>query len=191
MIDWWTSLETSLKVFYGIGIVALALTILQTLLALLGMGVDGVFEFFHIDIGAPDATGLGLFSSHTVSAFFLGFGWGGALALDNGLHVAAASAIGAGAGFALMFAMFFMLRGLLRLQSSGNLDYSTAIGSDATVYVTIPGDNHDGGGQIQVTIQGRLVTASARKRDTGAVRPGEKVRITGLDGPTSFYVEAI
>ena len=48
------------------------------MLALLGMGVDSVFDLFHIDIGSPDASGLGLFSSHTLSAFFLGFGWAGA-----------------------------------------------------------------------------------------------------------------
>lgn len=189
MIDWWTNLETPLQVFYGIGVVALGLTILQTLLALLGMGIDGFFDLFHIDVGAPDASGLGLFSSHTISAFFLGFGWGGVLGLEGGLNVVAATLIGTASGLALMFAMFFMLRALLRLQSSGNLEYGSAIGSEATVYVTIPGDNHDGGGQIQVTIQGRLVTASARKRGTGAIAPGEKVRITGLDGPTSFYVE--
>lgn len=191
MIDWWNTLDLSLQVFYCIGIVALGLTILQTLLALLGMGVEGFFDFFHIDIGSPDASGLGLFSSHTVSAFFLGFGWGGVLAIESGLSLAAASAIGTVSGLVLMFAMFFMLRALLRLQSSGNLEYDSAIGSEATVYVTIPGDNHDGGGQIQVTIQGRLVTASARKRESGAIAPGEKVRIISLDGPTSFYVEAL
>ena len=191
MTDWWNSLDLSLQVFYAIAIVALGLTIVQTLLALLGMGVDGFFDFFHLDIGSTDASGLGLFSSHTVSAFFLGFGWGGVLSLEGGLSVLAATAIGVGAGLVLMFSMFFLIRALLRLQSSGNLEYGSAIGSEATVYVTIPGDNHDGGGQIQVNIQGRLVTASARKRESGAVAPGEKVRITGLDGPTSFYVEAI
>lgn len=191
MIDWWTSLDTPLQIFYGIGIVALGLTILQTLLALLGMGIDGLFDFFHIDIGSPDASGLGLFSSHTVSAFFLGFGWGGVMGLEGGLGIGAATAVGTGSGFFLMLAMFFMIRALLRLQSSGNLEYGSAVGSEATVYVTIPGDNHDGGGQIQVTIQGRLITARARMRESGPVAPGEKVRITGLDGPTSFYVEAL
>lgn len=191
MIDWWNSLDLSLQVFYGIGIVALALTLLQTTLALLGMGVDGFFDFFHIDVGAPDATGIGLFSSHTISAFFLGLGWGGVLALEGGMSPFAATLIGTAAGAGMMFAMFFLIRGLLSLQSSGNLEYASAIGSEATVYVTIPGDNHDGGGQIQVTIQGKLVTARARSRETGSIAPGEKVRITKLDGPTSFYIEAL
>lgn len=191
MIDWWTSLATPLQIFYGIGIVALVLTVLQTLLALLGMGIEGFFDLLHIDIGSPDASGLGLFSSHTISAFFLGFGWGGVLAMEGGLGPLASTLVGSGSGLTLMFTMFFLLRGLLRLQSSGNLEYGSAVGSEATVYVTIPGDNHDGGGQIQVTIQGRLVTASARKREPGPIAPGEKVRITRLDGPTSFYVEAI
>lgn len=189
MTDWWTHLGTPLQVFYAIGIVAFLLTLIQTLLALLGMGVEGLFDFFHLDIGPTDASGLGLFSSHTISAFFLGFGWGGVVALEGGLSVVAATGVGAVCGIGLMAAMFFLLRGLLSLQSSGNLDYSTAVGSEATVYVTIPGDNHDGGGQIQVLIGGRLVTAGARKTGSGAVPPGERVRVVGMAGPTHFLVD--
>jgi membrane protein implicated in regulation of membrane protease activity len=191
MVEWWSGMALPLQVFYAIALVALAVTLLQTLLALLGMGLEGVFEFFHVDVGGGDASGLGLFSSHTVSAFFLGFGWGGVLSLKGGLPVALATLIGAAAGLFLMFAMYFLLRGLLRLQSSGNLEYSTAVGEVATVYVTVPGGNKDGGGQVQVMVQGQLITAGARKVSQGAVGPGDKVRITGMDGPTSFIVEPV
>jgi membrane protein implicated in regulation of membrane protease activity len=191
MIDWWTSLDLSLQIFYAIGITAFGLTVLQTVLALLGMGVDGFFDLFHVDLGVPDGSGLGLVSSHTISAFLLGFGWGGVLAIEGGLSPLAATGVGIGAGLAMMFAMFFLIRALLNLQSSGNLDYASAIGSEATVYVTLPGDNHDGGGQIQLMVHGKWITASARSRDSKPIPPGEKVRVIGLDGPTSYYVESL
>ena len=90
-----------------------------------------------------------------------------------------------------MFAMFYMIKGLLKLQSRGNLDYSTVIGQEGRVYVTLPGDDEDGGGQIQIMIQGRLTTASARKHSEGALKPGKRVRVIAVNGPASFVVEPL
>lgn len=190
MIEWWTALGGAEQFFYGLGIIALALTLVQTVLALLGMGLEGIFGFFDFDFGG-DGSAMGLFSSHTISAFFLGFGWGGGLALSEGLGILAATAIATGAGLVMMFAMFLLLRSLLSLQSDGTLKYENGVGQEATVYVTIPGGNQDGGGQIQVLIQGRLTTAGARRKAEGALRPGERVKVVGMAGPTSFLVEPL
>lgn len=189
-MEWWSALSGAEQFFYGLGIVAFVLTVIQSLLALLGMGLEGIFGFFDFDFGA-DGSALGLFSSHTISAFFLGFGWGGGLALSEGLGLLAATAVATGAGLAMMFAMYLLLRALLGLQSDGTLKYENGVGQQASVYVTIPGGNQDGGGQIQVLIQGRLTTASARRKADGALRPGERVKIVGMAGPTSFLVEPL
>jgi membrane protein implicated in regulation of membrane protease activity len=78
---------------------------------------------------------------------------------------------------------------MLKLQAKGNLDYSSAIGQEGTVYVTIPGGDEDGGGQIQINIQGRYTTASARKVSPGSLKPGQRVKVTGVNGPAFFVVE--
>lgn len=190
MIEWWFELSTAQQFFYGVGIVALALTILQTLLALLGMGFEGLFGLFDFDLGG-DGGGMGLFSSHTISAFFLGFGWGGALSLSGGLELPLATLIATVSGGGMMAAMFFLLRALLGLQSDGTLRYETAVGQEATVYVTIPGDGEDGGGQIQILVQGRLITARARRSSNGRLAPGERVKVVAMAGPTSYLVEPV
>jgi membrane protein implicated in regulation of membrane protease activity len=184
MIDWWNSLQLVQQIFYGIGIVALVVT-------LLGIGGDAMGVDF--DVSSTDAdhsSGLGIFSMQTISAFFLAFGWTGAVALDSALPLTLTVGIAFVAGVVLMFFIYKMIRMVLRLQSKGNLDYSNAIGQIATVYVTIPGNNDDGG-QIQVNIQDRLTTASARKQTAGAIKTGQQVKITGMLDQSSFIVEEL
>ena len=193
MIEWWSSLPFELKAFYGIGITSLMIVVIQMLMTLVGFDTDGLDSGFDVDFGDgySDASGIGLFSSQTLSAFFLAFGWMGVALLKGGSSVFVSTSIAAVCGFGAMIGMFYMIRKMLKLQSKGNLDYRSAIGQEATVYVTLPGSNQDGGGQIQIMIQGRLTIASARKVDSGALRPGERVRVVDINSPSSFIVEAL
>ncbi len=189
MIDWWNGLSLALQVFYGIGFISLLLSVLQLGLSLFGLGGDA-FDL-DLELGDGDPAGASVVSGQTLSAFFLGFGWVGAAVLTAGLSLLIAIVFAAVVGVVVMFATYFLIRQVLRLQSSGNLDYRNAIGQQATVYVTLPGDDEDGGGQIQFMIQGRLRTASARKVTPGVAKPGEKVTITGMFGETSYVVDSV
>ncbi|MGZ0656583.1 NfeD family protein [Coraliomargarita sp. W4R53] len=193
MIDWFNHLALEYQIFYGIGILALAVVAVQMLLTLIGFDHDGGFDagVGDMDLGDMDhGSGVGLFSSQTLGAFFLAFGWVGVAALKNGASVFLSSAIAIVCGLASMLAMLVLLRSMLKLQAKGNLDYSSVIGQEGTVYVTIPGGDADGGGQIQINIQGRFTTASARKESPGELKPGQRVKVTGVNGPASFVVEA-
>lgn len=193
MIEWWNSLPLELAVFYGIGIIALLVVVIQMLMTLFGFDTDGIDGGFDVDFGDgyPSSSGIGLFSSQTLAAFFLAFGWMGVALIQGGSSVFVSTLIAAIFGFGAMLAMFFLIRKMLKLQSKGNLDYSSAIGEEGTVYVTLPGNNEDGGGQIQVMIQGRLTVASARKVGEGVLKPGQRVRVVGTNSPSSFLVEAL
>lgn len=192
MIEWWNSLELIQHFFYAIGIVAMIVTVIQLLLTILGFGLDSVDLDFDPDIGDTDhSSGLGLFSVQTISAFFMAFGWSGVLAINAGLSVILAVIIACLTGVVAMLAMYMMMRALLKLQTKGNLEYDSVVGKTATVYVTIPGNNEDGGGQIQVIIQGRSRVATARKKSPGKVNPGQQVKITGMLTETSFLVEEV
>lgn len=189
MIDWWNSLSFELMFYYVIGIISLTVVVIQLLLTLFGFGGDGGDAGFDPEIGDVDHSGgIGFFSSQTIAAFLTAFGWVGVAASKEGLSSYFVAILAMAAGFVSMAAMYFMLRSLLRLQSKGNLDYKNAVGSEAVVYVTIPGSDQDGG-QIEVTIQGRMRTAAARSVAPGALKTGQRVRVTGMLGPTSFIVE--
>jgi len=188
MTEWWNALPLALQIFYGIGILSSLIVVVQLVLSLSGIDAEGV-DAIDVDVGGFDSgSGIGLFSTQTIAAFFLGFGWVGAAAIKSGLSILIASLLALAFGAGAMFVMFYLLRGLLRLQSKGNLKYESAIGKEGTVYVTIPGSDEEGG-QVQVTFQGRLTTASARKSSPGSLKPGQRVRITGVYDVSSFLVE--
>ncbi|MCB1120952.1 MAG: hypothetical protein KJT03_05350 [Verrucomicrobiae bacterium] len=191
MINWWNSLQMAQQIFYGIGIIALMVTVIQLFLTMVGIGGDAMD--FDLDLGTDShhSSGVGIFSMQTLAAFFLAFGWAGVVGINSGLSLVLTVILAGTAGLVMMFVMYKLIRAFLHLQAKGNLEYSSAVGQTATVYVTIPGSNQDGGGQIQVNIQGRLTTASARKESAGEIKPGQQVKITGMLGQTAFIVEEI
>ncbi len=87
-------------------------------------------------------------------------------------------------------AIFLMMRAMLRLQSSGTLDYNNAVGEVATVYVTVPAFQK-AGGQIEVLIQGRLTVAEALHKGGTPLSPGTKVRVVETLGRSTFVVEPL
>jgi membrane protein implicated in regulation of membrane protease activity len=189
MTDWWTALSLELQIFYVIGITALLLTVVQTVLSLIGLGFDSLD--IHTDIsssGHGHPTGIGIFSIQTISAFFMGFGWGGVFSLHVGLSIYFAVFIAFNFGGLLMFLMYFLLIGLLSLQDSGNMNYSSAVGETGEVYVTVPA-NRGGNGQIQVMINGRLATVNAETDSNHDLNPGQNVRVLKLIGSSDFLVE--
>lgn len=187
MIEWWNGLPLIQQFFYGIGILALAATVFQLLMTLIGFGADSLDIDF--EIGDHDHSGgVGIFSVQTLAAFFTAFGWMGAISIEYGFSIILAIIIAFISGVIMMYAMFRMIRAMMKLQSKGNLSYDNAVGQTATVYVTIPGKN-EGGGQIQVTIQDRLTTANARTESPDEIKTGQKVKIVGMLDKTSFLVK--
>ncbi|MDX1679201.1 MAG: NfeD family protein [Akkermansiaceae bacterium] len=177
--------------FYAIGILSLLVVMVHLILALFGFGGDGGDIGFDPEIGDIDhGGGVGFLSSQTIAAFLTAFGWVGVVCIKRDFGIPVSVAVAMVAGFISMYVMYAMLRSLMRLQHRGNLEYSSAVGEEAVVYVTIPGSDRDGG-QIEVTIQGRSRTAGARSAAPGKIKPGQRVRITGMLGATTFAVEEI
>lgn len=193
MNEWWGGLGPSLQVFYGIGILASLILVVQLVLALFGAdGGDGGDAGF--DGGLGDAiehgSGLHILSTRTVVAFLAGFGWTGVVVLQAGRGTAAAVPIAVGVGIILMLSVFWLMRWLYSLRQSGTLDYRNAVGQVGTVYVRIPAAGQ-GTGQIQVLVQGRLATVAAAGSGAEAIASGEKVRVTGLTGANTLEVEGL
>lgn len=182
---WWNALNLELRVFYGIGIIALFVLLIQLVLSIFG-GMDDGYDMDH----GGHASGLSFFSIRGVTAFFTGFGWSGVIALKAGLGLLPAIAIGVAVGGALMLGIFLLMTSMLRLQSNGTLDFSNAVGQVGTVYVTIPG-GQKAGGQVEVLFQGRLTMADALFRGAEPLRPGTKVTVVEKIGHSTLIVEPL
>jgi hypothetical protein len=184
--SWWEALNFNLQIFYGIAIVSLIFLTFQMITTFV-FGMDDPSG--GVDIPDHDS-GMSIFSIRGITAFFTGFGWTGVICTKSGMNLIPSVAIAFIVGSSLMLLLYLMMRSLMRLQSSGTLDYANAIGQIATVYLTISPVQRPGG-QVEVMIQGRLVTAEALQKGDQPLSPGMKVKIVDKIGSTTLLVEPL
>lgn len=114
-------------------------------------------------------------------AFFIGYGWVTFAGLYNGLSRVAASMAGTVSGIIFVFVSLFLLRTFLKFQEDGSLKLETLEGRHAYVYIAIMGSASNTGKVMVDTASGR-VELPARTRDDESLRPGEMVKIIGVEG---------
>lgn len=211
--NWFSSLDTSMQVFWACAIAATVVFVVQNLLMLLGIGdmdsdvdADVSTDFdVHTDFDGADADissghsghegtlgSAGIFSLFTLRNFinfFLGFGWGGisfAPVIPNkGLLILVAFLCG------LLFVAVFVLmfRAIMRLEKNGAFRISDCVGQVASVYLRIPA-NHTGAGKVQISVNGSVHELNAFT-DGDFIPTGARVRVTKIIDAGSLLVEAI
>ena len=181
-----TSLET---VFFSMATFGGSIFVISTIIQFLGGGdadsVDGALADGDTgsDGGEP---GFKVFSIQSIGAFSLVSGSTGlALSKDLGLPEGVSVMAAIGAGGAILWFMSLIFKTFLRFSSNGALDYSQALLEEGDVYLTVPAD---GTGLIQLNIQGRLVTASARTLDGQSIPTGSRVVVREIDQDDTLVV---
>lgn len=147
-----------------------AFLLIRLLGLMLGAGHD-----VHVADHAPDVhtgdhghagDGVQLISVTGGFGFLAGFGWGGIAALHGTAWdtpwVILAAAL---SGVAILLLQAVLFRNLLKLQASGNISLSSAVGSEGVVYIEIPG-GRTGKGQVTLVVQDR-------RRQFNAITEGE------------------
>jgi len=214
--EWWSQLTLELQIFYGIGISATAILLIQLVLSLFGFGdhgdaADGVdgggLDFDHgddvgmdADIGIDadihdgsdlaHASGLQVLSTRTVIAFMAGFGWTGVVAQKGGLNISFSLLLALVVGLILMWLVFSLMKMLYSMRQSGSLDYRNAIGQIGKVYIGIPAAG-EGTGQVEVLVQGRLAVVEARCESSEKIPSGRQVRVKKLLSARTLLVETV
>ena len=154
MIEYWLNMQPAMKTFVAIGAISSLILTIQMILSLVGGAAEGVEADFDIgDGGEGGATGI--LSIRSIGAFFTGFGWSGAAALQNGLATGAATFIGTVVGSIFLGLIVYLMSYLHSLREEGTLNYKNCIGEVGTVYLPIT-PARKGMGQIEVMVQGRL-----------------------------------
>lgn len=210
MLDWWNSLDTFSQVLACIAVPATLILLIQTVLMLFGIGdngADGDSEV-DLDIGAdsdiPDGIfgdgdlngdldpsgldGLRIFSVRGIVAFFVIFGWSGIALESAGVHKALSLVIALLCGFAVMVAIAFAFKAIMRLESSGNIDNRNALGASGTVYLKIP-PKREGQGKVNVMIQGSYCECEAVTDDGEAIPTGSEITVIALSGQNTLVVK--
>jgi hypothetical protein len=197
MTEWWDALRLDLQIFYGIGILATLVLSLQFVMMFFGFGdhdVGGGQDVHvgdtHVDHGGAHVDGLHVVSIRTITAFFFGFGWSGALGIREGFSTLVATLIAFVVGIAFMAIVYSLMRLIYSLRASGTVNYRNAIGVVGDVYVTVPA-KQSGAGQVQITVQGRMRVVAALTRADHDLTGGSKIKVVELVDERTLLVEPL
>lgn len=186
MTGFWADLFSSSQLYWAISIFASVIQAFLIIGAFMGGGAD-------FDHGADMHDGSTSDSVKTVSmrvlvAFFVGFGWAGVLAQRQSLPPGPTAVMAFVSGIIFMLLMIFTMRMLMTMRHDGSLRYENAVGIRGKVYVTIPAAR-TGNGQIEVMLQGRIITANAITDSAEPLAPMSGIVITELMPPNTFVVQ--
>ena len=165
MFDWLKSLSGLEIAYFIIACIGTVALLIQIVMMLIGAGgeADADFDTDTDGDGSLDThtdTGVSLFTVKGLTAFFAIGGWTGMLMLSYNVGVAVTVPVSVVAGLAAYFIVWALIRLVLKLQEDGTLNYASAIGQTATVYVSIPA-SRTGRGKITLVLQGRYTELDA------------------------------
>ncbi len=146
-------------------------------------GHDGVIADH--DISGFD--GLRVFTIRGIIAFLVVFGWVGVVLDTAGAELWISSLVATVGGFAIMIALAFLMRWVMKLRDNGNADNHNALGVAGKVYLTIP-PKRSGEGKVNIMLQGAYVERDAVTDEEQAIPTGSEIVVTSLSGQTTLVV---
>lgn len=194
MIEWWNSLILTQQIFALLGIAATVILVIQTVLMLFGLGDDGDADVGDIDDLDGDfaeaGDGLAIFSIKGIVAMLAVLGWTGVIFIGMGMNHGIAILLAVICGVLTLIGMAYIMRGISRLQSSGNIDVGNAIGKVGQVYIPIK-PNGSAQGKVNLTVQGTYTEFSAITMSDKTLPTGSYVRVVAVDEAGTLLVEPI
>jgi membrane protein implicated in regulation of membrane protease activity len=138
-------------------------------------------DFDHGDAAHADSdTSFKILTLQGLTSFFIMFGLAGLALYRQSAAGALFSVLGAGGvGLATVWVIGRIFSSAKKLQSSGTVDTVGAIGSEGTVYTTIPAD---GTGSVQVIVKNRLREFDAVSHNKEEIRTGERIKVVWVNG---------
>ncbi len=127
-------------------------------------------------------------SFRTITAALTFFGLAGWTAQSAEMSPPTALLVAVAAGVAAMYAVYWLMQCLYRLQADGNVRIQRSVGQHGNVYLRIPA-NRSGSGKIQFNLQNRIMEYLA-VTDGPELPTGAKVVIVGIVNPTTLEVQA-
>ena len=207
MINWWDSLSLVSQLFALIAIPTTGVLLIQTIIMLIGIGMDSDIDFdgdIDADVDAGDGlfgdgeidsdidpTGLNslrVFTVRGIIAFFVVFGWSGFMLDRANISLWINIPVSAIAGFVMMYILAVMMKGIMKLRNDGNIDTKNALGTSGKVYLTIP-PSRKGEGKVNVLLQGTYVELEAVTDEEEAIHTGAEIVVTGISGQTTLVVK--
>jgi membrane protein implicated in regulation of membrane protease activity len=130
----------------------------------------------------PNSSWLfGVLTFRTLVAAAAFFGVSGKAALSAGYAQSTSLILAILIGLSAMYGMYWLMRLISGLASSGNERIGNAVGRQATVYIPIP-PARKGAGKVQLSMQNRIVEYQAVTDENETLKTGESVEVVGVAG---------
>jgi hypothetical protein len=137
------------------------------------------------DHSSSDVT-FKLISVQGLTSFFMMFGLVGLALLRSNVPVVLTVFGGTIAGLITVGITGLVFTQMKRLQTDGTIDIQSTIGTEGSVYLTIP---KNGTGQVQLIAQGSLKIFDAVSNSKNTIATGENVRVLGVASGNTLIVE--
>ena len=183
IIEWWNGLMVAQQVCLVVAIPSSVILLIQTILLMIGLDDD-----MDTDAEALGDDGLSLFSVRGIVSMLCITGWSGFALLGTSLPSWGAILIAVVLGVATLIGMAFLMRGLHRMQSSGNIVISNAVGKVGQVYIPIPA-KASAAGKVNITVQDQYSEFSAITMGDDDLPTGTYVRVVAVDDAGTLVVE--
>lgn len=188
-----------IEIIYWVStIIGGTLFILRLITMLIGGGLsDGAVDSVDVSGGADtelsgdhaDADiSFKLLSLQGLTSFFMMFGLVGLALLRANLPILVTVIGGMIAGLITVSITGLIFSQMKRLQTEGTINIQNTIGTEGSVYLTIP---RNGTGQVQIIAQGSLKIFDAISDNKNILATGEKVRVTGVASGNTLVVEKV
>ena len=127
-----------------------------------------------------------LLSVQGLTSFFMMFGLVGLALLRANLPVLLTVVGGMVAGLVTVAITGLIFTQMKRLQTEGTINIRNTVGTEGSVYLTIP---KNGTGQVQIIAQGSLKIFDAVSNSKSMIATGEKIHVVGVAGGNTLIVE--
>ena len=183
-------------VFLAIGLVSLAVFIIQTIISFLAG--DGHHDASGHDMGGHDVGGhdghdgmtdgdaehhgldfLKFFTIRNLVSFALGYGWVGYASLKSGFPGFLAIILGVLGGLVFVYAVFRLMTALHSLEEDATVDLDQATGRTGEVYLEF---DENSAGKILIKLGGAVSEMTALHAHPGKLERGALVRVVGREG---------
>jgi len=170
--------------FFTVTASASFLYITMNLFLIFGGGTDDLDASIHSDFAFK------FFSTQTILAFFMGFGWAGITSsIKWSLPILTSLMIAVVFGLLLMSFSAFLLYHVRRLNHVSSINIYSSLGSKGTVYSAIP-TSTEGEGKIQVEVSGSLKIISAVSTDE-AIDSFTEIEVIGVKNKDTLIVRKL
>jgi len=127
-----------------------------------------------------------LLSMQGLTSFFMMFGLIGLALLKSNLPILVTVVGAMVAGLITVGIIGLIFTQMNRLQTEGTIHIQNTIGTEGTVYLTVP---RDGTGQVQIIVQGSLKIFDAMSSDKKTIATGEKIKVVGVTSGNTLIVD--